>query len=49
MPKPNPQPKKLPGKNPTEPMMLARSVVEDATGECLSVAKRPKKPFVKKK
>jgi hypothetical protein len=49
MPKPNPQPKKLPGKNRTEPMVLARSDVEAATGEPLSVANRPKKPSVKKK
>jgi len=52
MPKPKPQSKKLTGKNPTDPMVLARSVVEAAIREPLinpaetkSVSKpQPKKP-----
>jgi hypothetical protein len=39
-PKQKPQPKKLPGKNPTDPMVLARSVVESAIGEPLIPRKK---------
>jgi hypothetical protein len=42
MPKPNSQPKKLPGKNPTDPMVLARSVIEAAIGEPLTPKKKRK-------
>jgi hypothetical protein len=35
--------KKLPPKNPSNPMKLARSVVEAATGESMSPIKRKKK------
>lgn len=44
--KTNSQPKKLPGKNPTDPMQLARLVVEAAIGEPL---KWPKKRIGKSK
>jgi hypothetical protein len=43
MPKQKPQPKKLPGKNPTDPMWLAKSVVEAAIGEPLTPKKSSKK------
>jgi hypothetical protein len=44
MPKPNSQPKKLPGKNTTDPMWLAKSVVEAARREPLTLKKsKPKK------
>ena len=42
MPKSKTQPKKLPGKNPTDPMQLARSVVEAAIGEPLTPNKKRK-------
>jgi len=43
MPQKKPK-QKLPGKNPTDPMLLARSVVEAAIGGPLT----PKKPRKKK-
>lgn len=43
MPKPNAKQKKLPAKNPSDPMKLARSVVEPAIGEPLTFAKPKKK------
>jgi hypothetical protein len=42
MPKPKAKKKKLPAKNPSDPMKLARSVVEAAIGEPLTTS-RPKK------
>jgi len=40
MPKPKSKKQKLPGKNPTDPMWLARSVVEAAIGEPLTPKKK---------
>lgn len=48
-PKAKARPKrKLPGKNPTDPMVLARSVVEAATGESFGTPKKPKYTSVRK-
>jgi len=43
MPKPKAKKQKLPSKNPSDPMKLARLVVEAAIGEPLAPKKRRKK------
>jgi hypothetical protein len=43
------KPKKKTIKNPTDPMMLARSVVEAAIGEPLTRKKLRKKPLAARK
>ncbi len=46
-PKQTPQSRKLPGKNPEDPMWLAKSVVEAAIGETLTPKPVRKKAKVK--
>ncbi len=43
MPKPKTKKQKLPGKNPSDPILLAHAVFESAIGEPLTPKKKKKK------